>query len=222
MSKLFFLKNKLIFGPIIAILIAVVLIGVVTILFQNKSSERKLIQDTNTLTEILKENIKPAVIFEDNVAILKLIEGLKDRKIIAYSAVYDMNNLLLAEKLFSPVPIDKTRKLLAEPIESKFDENFLFTKKEIFDEGNKIATVVIITSLDSLKQELNQFIQLFSLVIFCVLVVTFTFLFFFQKSISTPILKLTQAAIDISKNKKHANLELQRTDELGVLAKVFD
>ena len=222
MSKILSLKNKLILGPILAILFAVLAIGIATVIFQKQSSEHKLINDTNALTEILVENIKPAVIFEDNEAILNLIEGLKDKKIIAYSGVYDAENAVISEKLFSQVPIARCRQVLNEKVENQLDDNFLYTKRDIFDEGNKLATLVIVTSLDHLNKELNQFIQLFTVIIVIVLLITFSILYAFQKSISTPILKLTEAAINISKNKKHTNLSMNRSDELGVLATVFD
>ena len=222
MAKILSLKNKLILGPILAILFAVLAIGIATIIFQKQSSEHKLIDDTNALTEILVENIKPAVIFEDNEAILNIIEGLKDKKIIAYSGVYDPTNAVISEKLFSQVPIARCRKVLVENDENQLDDNFLYTKRDIFDEGNKLATLVIVTSLDHLNKELNQFIQLFTVIIVIVLLITFSFLYFFQKSVSNPILKLTEAAINISKNKKHTNLSMNRSDELGVLATVFD
>ncbi len=222
MAKILSLKNKLILGPILAILFAVLAIGIATVVFQKQSSEQKLINDTNALTEILVENIKPAVIFEDNEAILKLIEGLKDKKIIAYSGVYDANNAVISEKLFSQVPIARCRQVLNEKIETQLDDHFLYSKRDIFDEGNKLATLVIVTSLDHLNKELNQFIQLFTVIIVIVLLITFSILYAFQKSVSTPILKLTEAAINISKNKKHTNLAMNRSDELGVLATVFD
>lgn len=222
MSKIFTLKNKLIWGPIIAITFSVLVIGIVTVIFQKKSNENKLLEDTNALSEILSENIKPAVIFQDNQAILNIIEGLKDKKIIAYSAVFDSNNVILSEKLFSLVPLAKTRNIIKEKITNEFDAHFLYTSKQIYYENTKLATLIIVTSLDQLHNELNQFIQIFSLIAFVVLAITFTLLYFFQRTISNPILKLTEAAINISKNKKHTNLDLKRNDELGVLATVFD
>ena len=222
MEQLFSLKNKLIWGPILAITLSVLLIGVVTVIFQKKTSEDKLVEDTNTLSEILGENIKPAIIFQDNQALLNIIEGLKDKKVIAYSAVYDSNNVILSEKLFSLVPLAKTRSIIKGKTDNFFDNNFLYTSKTIYYEKTKIATLIIVTSLNQLENELNQFIQLFSIIVIIVLAITFTLLYFFQRTISDPILKLTEAAVNISRNKKHTNLSIKRTDELGVLATVFD
>ncbi len=222
MAPFFSLKNKLIWGPIIAITIAVFLIGIATVIFQKKTSEQKLIDDTNALSEILVENIKPAVIFEDNQAILNVIEGLKDKKVIAYSAVYNAEDNVISEKSFSPVPIAKTRNIIKETTGNIVDGNFLYTRQTIYEEGTKIASLIIVTSLDHLQNELKEFIRLFSIIVLIVLAITFTLLFFFQRTISTPILKLTEAAINISRNKKHTNLAMNRSDELGVLATVFD
>jgi signal transduction histidine kinase/CheY-like chemotaxis protein/HPt (histidine-containing phosphotransfer) domain-containing protein len=222
MAQFISLKNKLIWGPIIAITIAVLLIGIATIIFQKKTSEIKLIEDTNALSEILVENIKPAVIFQDNQAILNVIEGLKDKKVIAYSAVYNAEDILISEKSFSAVPIAKTRNVLKSQTENSIDGNFLYTRKTMYEEGNKIASLIIVTSLEHLQNELKDFIRLFSIIVLIVLAITFTLLFFFQRTISIPILKLTEAAINISRNKKHINLSMNRSDELGVLADVFD
>jgi two-component system, sensor histidine kinase len=222
MAQLFSLKNKLIWGPIIAITISVLMIGFATVLFQQKNSENKLIADTNTLSEILVENIKPAVIFEDNQAILNVIEGLKDKKVIAYSAVYNAEDVVISEKQFLPIPLSKTREIVKDNVFSKLDGNFLYTRKTIYEEGKKIASLLIVTSLEHLQNELNQFIKLFSVIALIVLAITFTSLYFFQRTISDPILKLTQAAVNISRNKKHTNLAMDRSDELGVLATVFD
>ncbi len=222
MARFISLKSKLIWGPIIAITLSVLLIGIVTVLFQEKTSKNKLVEDTNALSEILSENIKPAIIFQDNLSILNIIEGLKDKKVIAYAAVYDSNKVLLSEKLFSLVPITKTRELLKEKTSNKFDDHFLYTYKSISYENTKLASLIIVTSLTQLDNELNQFIKLFSLIVVIVLSITFTFLFYFQRTISNPILKLTEAAVNISRNKKHTNLSMNRKDELGVLATVFD
>lgn len=222
MTKILSLKNKLIWGPIFVLIISFVIVGVTTVYFQRRTAEQKLIQDVSSVGEILSENIKPAVIFQDNVAMLKLLEGLEEKKFISYAAVVDPEGMVLSEKTFALVPLAKTKEVIHNHVSFQISDEFVFTKKNIIEEGTKIASLVIVTSLHPIHTEVNQFIQMFSLIFLVVMVVSFSILFFFQKNISTPILKLTEAAVNISKNKKHNPLAVERNDELGVLSNVFD
>jgi signal transduction histidine kinase/CheY-like chemotaxis protein/HPt (histidine-containing phosphotransfer) domain-containing protein len=222
MTKIFSLRNKLIWGPILVLIISFVIVGITTVYFQRRTAQQKLIQDISSVGEILVENIKPAVIFQDNVAMLKLLEGLEEKKFISYAAVIDADNIVLSEKTFDFVPLRKTKELVQSNVRFEIDNDFVYTKKDILDEGTKIATLVMVTSLQHINLELSQFLQMFAVIFLIVMVISFLILFFFQRNISTPILKLTDAAVNISKNKKHIPLAVTRNDELGVLSNVFD
>jgi signal transduction histidine kinase len=222
MTKIFTLRNKLIWGPISVLIISFVIVGITTVFFQRRSAEQKLIQDVSSVGEILAENIKPAVIFQDNVAMLKLLEGLEEKKFISYAAVIDAEGVVLSEKSFALIPLVRTKEVVKNPVSFVISDEFIYTKKEIADEGSKIATLVMVTTLQPIYYELNQFIQMLALIFLIVLVISFSILYFFQKNISTPILKLTEAAVNISRNKKHTPIAVTRNDELGVLSSVFD
>jgi signal transduction histidine kinase/CheY-like chemotaxis protein/HPt (histidine-containing phosphotransfer) domain-containing protein len=222
MTKIFSLKNKLIWTPILVLFLSFIIVGVITVYFQKRSAEQKLIQDVKAVSEILAENIKPAVIFEDDVAILKLLESLQEKKFISYASVVNNEGILLSEKTFEFVPLNKTKQLIQKQNNFDISEDFVYMKKDIVDENQKIASLVMVSSMKMIHQELNQFVQMFMLIFIVVLILSFAILYFLQKNVSTPILKLTEAAINISKNKKHQPISLNRNDELGVLTDVFD
>lgn len=91
------------------------------------------------------------------------------------------------------------------------------------EEGDVLAVVSIRQSLEAVKSDLaTQKIDAVWIGGIAAVIIYLLVSVFVNKNLGAPISRLSQAAVDFSKSKKYTKIELNRKDELGILANSFN
>jgi sensor histidine kinase YesM len=154
-------------------------------------------------------------------------------------AKYEVYNLRNAENDFA---LTNYINLIDSFIEST-DQSLMFqsekdteASQKAFSEATRISKYISEITLTLLDKELKtydrfyrsiieQSVELKKLGIWLLLLITFLLLLFtywFSLSITRPVLKLTQAAKELSKGRFDLQIEVESNDEISFLAKMFD
>jgi len=100
---------------------------------------------------------------------------------------------------------------------------FISSFSDILYEGNKVGTVRLAMSRETVKNELiSDIFQTVCLTVFIILAITITSLVITKKYITTPLLKLQRSSSLIAKGNLDTFIDINSNDEIGVLAQQFD
>lgn len=100
---------------------------------------------------------------------------------------------------------------------------FISMFSEILYESNKVGTVRLAMSRDTVKKELiTTIFQTICLTVLIIVAITITSLIITKKYITTPLLKLQKSSSLIAKGNLDTFIDKSSNDEIGVLAQQFD
>ncbi len=216
------LKTKITWGPVFIILGLVLVLGLATVYFQNKQYKENLVSENISLAEILSLNIAPALLFEDKEALQQNLNGLSTKEDVLYAFIANSRDGIVAERAFKEFSQQEIKEVIQHQENYYFDKNYLVVKQAIEVDGHHDTHIVLITSLNGLKQRLLSFIKIFIIIIGITLLLTSVIFYFLQRSIINPIHNLTAAAEEISREGKFKEVRVVSTDELGELTIVFN
>jgi len=219
------IRAKLAWTFILLLIFGITAISSYSILFIRNyllsEGEKQIINDTRWLA-ITIQNLRSDDDFETNLNEIATASGYR-------LAIYDENGLLYAEVPFHAFP-EASRQL-----ESDLRENFVHNGAMIVEDNTNNDLLVAYTLLMPIhnaaaylkvtihKELIYEPIKTIRWIIYTgmfisiglVLLVSITF----SRSITLPILQLEKAARDISDGNTNQSLNLDRSDEIGTLAK---
>jgi signal transduction histidine kinase len=100
---------------------------------------------------------------------------------------------------------------------------FIYKFIDIFYEGNKVGTVRLVMSRESVKYQIAvSVLGIIALVILIIFAITITSLIITRRYITKPLLKLQSAASSIAQGNLGTVIEQDSQDEIGVLAQNLD
>ena len=187
-----------------------------------RNFKHRMVQEITNLSRIIAFNTASAVAFSDKDTAKQILDSLTSDRQIILSCVYDKSGRFFAgyrstgkNKPFPPLEIYKHSIC--------FEKNNLTLLQDIVLNDEIIGTVVIKHNLESLHKH-HQDTVLFTAGILSISFCIIAFLsYYFQQTISGPIIKLTNKIKTISHERtgstKHGE---DTTDELSVLIKEFD
>ncbi len=102
-------------------------------------------------------------------------------------------------------------------------DKFMDKSSDILFEGNKVGTIRLVMSRESIKQELMiTMIKIISLIVFIIVAIFYTSLLITRKYIAQPLSKLSASASSIAQGNLETPVDKTRDDEIGQLALHLD
>ncbi|NNF47863.1 MAG: HAMP domain-containing protein, partial [Desulfofustis sp.] len=117
----------------------------------------------------------------------------------------------------------------AEPYKDEEDPNFTDTDRfmdrssDILFEGNKVGTIRLVMSRESVMRELMMtMVKIIALIVFIIGAIFYTSLLITRKYIAQPLSRLSDSASSIARGNLETPVDKTRDDEIGLLALHLD
>lgn len=217
------IENKILIPFIILIIVSIFAVGLVSY----KGSYSLLLE--SNVKELQDDLAEIAAVIEQNDL------GLSNDQIAGEIKKIKNNNLIVVnrtgEVIYNDYKMKDNLDLLDKLKETKEDngfyqvradsgdDRFLFLFKEIDPRGWYVGTGIVINSVSSSLLEIQKY-TIFVAIIFAIIAVELTI--GIAHNLSKPIKKLVEACNSTSTGHFNKQLNLKRTDEIGILADAFN
>ncbi|MCJ7776821.1 MAG: HAMP domain-containing protein, partial [Sedimentisphaerales bacterium] len=215
------IKHKLISIIMATCIVALLLAGTVFILWEWSTLRHTMAQNLSTQAEMIADNCKAAVAFEDAMDAKKTLGALKAETSIVFGGVYGKDGKLFAGYYkdnigagVQPSELQKDR--------YSFGEGFLTVFKPIVLDADTIGTVCLRSDLQPMYAMLKRNIKVIISLLFLASMAAYFVSSRLQRVISGPILSLAESAITIGKGELDHRVNIQSGDEIGHLASSFN
>ncbi len=223
------IRRKLVLIAMVATASALIVAGVGIIAFDSALFRGYLRRDLTALARIIGDNSTAALAFDDSRAAGETLAALRARTHVIAACVYRPDATLLASYLRSnpesgcPAAADAEQMARLTGDDIRSTANDLTVYHPILLKGRRIGMLVLQYDLG----ELYQRMQLYSTIVFAVLLVASFISFLLSAAlkalIATPISNLVETAGAVSRHKDYSIRAPKLTnDELGVLVDAFN
>ena len=181
-----------------------------------------MMQHMSTLAEVVGSNSTAALNFDDAKTAGELLKSLEKEPAVELACIYDFSGHVFAtyhhgDQLFKVPPAPP-------PVGYEFTrDGYLDISRAIKHDGQSIGTIYLHTSMQVLYDQIFWYINIVAVVMIVLLAASILLSSRLQRAISTPILKLAEAAEQISTGKNYAiRVTKIADDELGTLYDQFN
>lgn len=216
------LKHKLTAIMMLTCLIALSLAGAVFIAWEYTNLRRTMVLNLTTHADVLAENCKAAITFEDSADAKEVLSAVQSVPSILATCIYTKDN-----HLFAAYTRPETATVLPHP--DRLDRGHAFTKdrltvaQPIMLEGEKIGTICIASELDPMYAMLKKAASVIGGIFLISALAAYIASSKLQRIISAPILHLSSVARMVSERKEYAlRAEQHGHDEVGKLVDAFN
>lgn len=215
----FSIKQKLIFIIMSISTVALLLAGAAFIFYDIHTFKSGMVEELNTLAEIVGNNSTAAIVFNDKETAKEILSALKAK-----------THIMVASILVNGKPMASYYRDKIEPAFSAlqgqgyhFSENRLTLFQNVISKGNKIGAVYIESDLGEVYSRLWRYLIVGIMVIFLVSIVIFFIASKIQRMISDPILQLAHMTKNVSQTENYSvEIQKQYDDEIGQLFDEFN
>ncbi len=200
------------------IVLFVVFAGVVT---GQMSSRKKLIESLNGYADIVAENSKAAIAFEDKGDAEKMLSALKATETIMSACIYNADGNVFAiyqrqdvsQKVVPDSPTDQKESI---------QDGKMFVFKKIHD-GEFIGTICLVDDMGQLREALIWNYTSGLIVLVFAMIITYFLSKGLQKVISKPIFNFAETVKKIAEEKDYSARAIKESDdEIGQLIDSFN
>ena len=198
------------------------LASIALIMNENYTFRRSLINDLMIQSKIIGNNSAAALSFDDKEGAAEVLNALKAANNVKHAVLYYTDGKVfeiytrqdIREQFFSP----------PKPLEDGYKIGFknLDIFQSIVLNGNTIGTIYIQSDLKKLYESLILYAIIIAIIIVLFLSIAFLMIIKLQKSITNPILLLTEATTKIAHGDFSARAAIDSKDEVGRLATSFN
>ncbi len=202
---------------------ALLLSGSWYVVWEWTNLRQQIIQDLSTHTEMIAENCKAALAFDDAKDAQKTLSSLSVKSSIVSGSIYDKEG-----KIFAAYYRDDSHKEYARLNETKpngyfFKNGYLTVTKTVRLEGETIGTVWLRSDLQPIYAILKRNIIVVICIILQMSLIAYVVSSRLQRIVSVPILELADVAGYVSENKDYSARAVSRSnDEIGLLINTFN
>lgn len=212
----FSIRGKLTFVIVIISTITLLLAASLFTLFQLREYQLTLAENLTAVAKITGNNAEAAIAFDNTDDASKILSELKNDPRIIAAAIYAPGNNLFASYSRN----HDTPPVFEPPDENgyRYEDRTLHLMQPIYIDDNKkevIGYIYIQASLDLLYEQLQKNILITGIIVLFSLFIGYFLTFRLQRSISTPILELSNATNKI-KNEKDYSIRVNRSDYLEI------
>jgi PAS domain S-box-containing protein len=199
-----------------------VLVGALFTMWGHASFRNSMIHNLSTQAEMIADNCKASVAFDDPEDAKDTLSTLRLEPSIVHACVYTNDGKDFAE--YYRKGIDDTVHL-SEVLKDghSFENGLLTVFKSITVDDEVIGSVCLRSDLKPLQAALNRNLFMVVSVLICVAFAAYLLSIKLQGIISKPILGLTKAAREVSEYKEYSIRAVKQSDdEIGVLIDSFN
>lgn len=216
------IKYKLIAITMLTCLTALLLSGAGVILWEWLNLRRVMARNISTQAEMIADNCKAALTFEDKDDAEEILQGLHVQTSIVWGCVYDSDGAIFASYFNKNAGEDIRLSKLKED-GYRFADGYLTVYKSIILENEMIGSVCLQADLQPMYSMLSHSAN----IIICVMLLAFFAAYLvssrLQRIISKPISDITGVAKVVSEQKDYSTRAVSCTnDEVGVLVNTFN
>lgn len=215
------IKHKLISIIMATCIVALLLAGIVLILWEWSTLRHTMARSLSTQAEMIADNCKASLTFNDPDDAKATLSALHVESSIMFGGVYNKKG-----ELFASYHRDGADgKILPSEIQKSgytFGEGFLTVFKTIILDGEIIGTVCVRSDLRPMYAMLTRNIRIISVVLLLASLTAYAVSSKLQNIISAPIVSLAESARRIGKGHFDHRVEVHSKDELGYLAQSFN
>ncbi len=220
--KNYSIKNKLI--TIILLVSTIASIAGYLLILNNDIAILKDNMRTNSImnASLIAEYAGVQVSFglEDNTS--ETLDKLKAIKDIEVGIIYKADGAIFTEYLQKNARYDRAKYLPTQPT-ANFIEGYLEVFHPIIYQGEAVGTLQLLISTSSLDESITNYVYTIGLILLLVIIISTILAYFFQKILSKPIIKLTEATRKIGKESDYSLRVFKTTyDEIGDLYDEFN
>lgn len=216
------LKHKLTAIMMVTCVIALSLAGAVFIGWEWTSLRRVMVLNLTTHADVLADNCKAALIFEDSADAKEVLSAVESVPSILATCIYDKD-----DRLFAAYTRPETTILLPHP--GRLAQGHTFTRdrltvaQPIMLEGERIGTISIASDLDRMYDTIEKGAMVIGGIFIIASLAAYIASARLQRVISSPILYLAGVAHVVSEKKQYAlRAETYGNDEVGQLIEAFN
>ena len=216
------IKNKLIGIMMTTYFIALTLAGTVFVLWEQATFRDAMVNNLSTQAGMMAESCKAALSFSDVVDAQETLSVLRTQQSIVYGGIFTKQRKHFAS--YYRDGVDPHLSLPEAQAEGyRFDDDFLTVFHAIVLDDETIGFVSLRSDLEALHLMLRNHIRIVGLVLLLTLLIAYLISSRLQCVISGPILKLTNVALKVSKDREYSIRAIkQNDDEVGLLIDSFN
>ena len=216
------LKHKLIAAFMLTCMSALFLAGTIFTAWEWVSLRRAMVRDLSAHADVLADGCKAAITFEDPADANEVLHAMEAIPTIQVACIYTKDQ----ERFASYVRENATAPILdakALPKRHTFTRHFLTLTRPITLDNERIGTICITSSLDSLYARLKNGTFAVAGILLIATLGAYLASSRLQRLISSPILYLAGVANFVSEKRQYAiRAEHHGTDEVGLLIEAFN
>lgn len=214
-------RYKLILVVLATNFAALTVAGIALVIFDLRNYRENLVNDLSTQGDILGRASAPALVFEDPQSADAYLALLEARPGITAAGIYNANGRLFASYV-RPDARDKEFPALPHVEGHRIEGNIIVLLTRIVENGEILGTVYLRAHYQ-LYERLARYIGIFATVMVVSLFVALLLVVWLQKTLTKPILAVTDAARQVV-TKRDYSLRVHKTtqDEIGYLVDAFN
>ena len=219
------IRHKLSAVIMLTCVAALLLAGVALIFWGYVTAKQTMARNLSIQAEMIADNSKAAVAFEDATDAERTLKALAADKAIVYGCIYDIDGEVFASySLDGYSGYEKESRTAAGVWEGySFEDGFLTVFKGIVLDGEKIGMVCLRSDLEPLMTMLEQKVVVVFAVLAFAALVAYLLSSSLQGIISRPILKLAEVAELVSQKGDYSVRAVRHSrDEVGTFTDAFN
>ena len=224
---MFYFKNYSIKNKLITIILLVSTIASIAGYLLILNNDIDILRDnmrTNSImnASLIAEYAGVQVSFglEDNTS--ETLDKLKAIKDIEVRIIYNADGAIFTEYLQKNARYDRAKYLPKQPT-ANYIEGYLEVFHPIIYQGEAVGTLQLLISTSSLDESITNYVYTIGLILLLVIIISTILAYFFQKILSKPVIKLTEATRKIGKESDYSLRVFKTTyDEIGDLYDEFN
>jgi two-component system NtrC family sensor kinase len=181
-----------------------------------------MVKQMSALASVLGSNCTAALSFQDSNAATEVLNSLRQQPAVEFACIYDASGRAFAYYHGADAPLQPPR----APTELGYDfaaGGYLDVVQQIDHNGQTIGTIFIRTSMAELYDQILRYVSIAAVVMIVSLGSSILLASRLQRIISMPILKLAEAAQQVSLERNYAiRVSKSANDELGILYDQFN
>ncbi|PID27170.1 MAG: hypothetical protein CR982_06875 [Candidatus Cloacimonadota bacterium] len=215
------LSNKLTAVIMIVTIISLFLSLSIKTIYDVEKLKQNLINRTSLIAEIIGKDMSFYIVFDRKAeAKEELRQHASSVPELLYAKLYDEKRVPLCDYTTYKNP-PKLFGLLNR--ESVFYSSNLHYKQSIYNKGEKVGSIYLVVTAESINEKILNDIKMSFIILTGIMILSFFIAKRLQKTISSPLVKLTNYARNLSKGKDitFINETLNPNDSIGILYREF-
>ena len=221
------IRRKLIWITMSTCVVAMLVISVTIVIWTQSTLRDSMLRNLSIQAEIMADNCKAAVAFDDPEAARDTLSALRKQSSIIRADIYTTEDKLFAHYCRDDSDHDTGRATTPSDVavdsEHQFGNGVLVVSRDIVLDQDVLGTVAITSDLTPLTAAFNHNVAVIACVLGVALCIAYFLSSILQGIISNPILALTKVAQTISESRQYSLRAVKQTDdELGMLVLSFN